>query len=294
MKFNHALRRALAALVLIAAAGCNPGAQAPSSDRAPTSIAQAPDAPPAPAAAPAPPIDGLSEEGASAREIEAKWLKEFPGAARREGGVLTLFTGGTAVARVTDTDSSWVFTGALKTLGPSGERLFFEVTEIYTDEDGRTEWIEHWFDPAGQFIPSNRVLGQNPGRTMIAAGHYEGGDVGIEPHLSLMDWSVDPELVYEFKSPCYPVKWISDEELEAACPYDYVGNTPEDDEIIPARVVRTGPREWRLQQEGLPTRNMPSPPQTAPFDETVAAAEITPDPDYEAHLSELGYLQLDR
>ena len=84
------------------------------------------------------------------------------------------------------------------------------------------------------------------------------------------------------------------EELEAACPYDYVGNTPEDDEIIPARVVRTGPREWRLQQEGLPTRNMPSPPQTAPFDETVAAAEITPDPDYEAHLSELGYLQLDR
>jgi hypothetical protein len=284
----------MAALVLITAAGCSPGAEAPSGDRAPTSVAQAPDAPPAPAAAPLAPTDGHSEEVPSEREIEAKWLRDFPEAARREGSVLTLYSKGKAVARFTDADAPWAFAGAIKTPGPNSERLFFRVTQIYTDEEGRTEWVEHWFDPAGQFIPSDDVLGQNPGQTMIAAGYYEGGDVGVEPHLSLMDWSGEPKLVYDFKSPCYPVKWISDEELEAACPYDYVGNTPEDDEIIPARVVRTGPREWRLQQAGLPTRNMPNPPQTAPFDETVAAAEITPYPDYEASLSELGYLRLDR
>jgi formylglycine-generating enzyme required for sulfatase activity len=109
-----------------------------------------------------------------------------------------------------------------------------------------------------------------------------------------MDWSGEPELVYEFKSRCYPVKWISDDELEAACPYEYTGNTPQSDEIIPARVVRAGPREWRLQQDGLPTRNMPNPPQTAPYDETVTAAEIAPDPEQEAALSEIGYQQLDR
>ena len=128
---------------------------------------------------------------------------------------------------------------------------------------------------------------------MIAAGDFEDGDLGVDPHLSLMDWSGEPELVYEFKSPCYPVKWISDDELEAACPYTYTGNM-QGAEITPARVVRTGPREWRLQQTGLPTRHMPNPPQKAPFDETVTAAQIAPDPEQEAALSEIGYLRLDR
>lgn len=311
MTFKHALTCATAALVLVAAAACRPGAEAPSDASAPTSVVQAPDA--APAAAPPSPTDGPSEEVASAGEWEAKWLKDFPEVAKREGGVLTLFNGGTPVASFTDASSSWTFTGALKTRGPTGERLFFRVGETYSDEEGRTEWIEHWFDPAGQFIPShdvldqypgdypgdqfipsNGVFGQNPGRTMIAAGDYEAGDLGVDPHLSLMDWSGEPELVYEFKSRCYPVKWISDDELEAACPYDYTGMTPESDEIIPARVVRAGPREWRLQQDGLPTRNMPNPPQTAPYDETVTAAEIAPDPEQEAALSEIGYLRLDR
>lgn len=309
MKFKHALKCAMVALVVIAAAGCSPGAEAPSGDRAQTSVAQAPDAPPAPEAAPLAPTDGQSEEVVSAREREAKWLKDFPDVAKREGGVLTLFTGGKAVARFTDASSPWVFTGALKTRAPSGERLFFRVTEISTDEDGRTEAFEHWFDPAGQFIPSqdvldqypggqfipsNSIFGQNPGRTMIAAGDYESGDVGVEPHLSLMDWSGEPKLVYDFKSRCYPLKWISDDELEAACPYAYKSNPADGDEIIPARVVRTGPREWRLQQAGLPTRNMPKPPQTAPYDETVAAAEITSRPDDETRLSELGYERLKR
>ena len=294
MKFHHALRRAMAALVLAAAAGCSPGAEAPSDDSAPTTVAQAPDAPPAPAAAPPSPTDGQSEEVASAREEEAKWFKDFPDVAKRQGGVLTLFTGGTPVASFTDASSPWAFTGVLKTLGPTGERLFFKVTEIYTDEEGRTEWIEHWLDPAGQLIPSNSIFGQNPGRTMIAAGDYESGDVGVDPHLSLMDWSGERKLVYDFKSSCYPLQWISDDELEAACPYAYMSNPADGDEIIPARVVRTGPREWRLQQAGLPTRNMPKPPQTAPYDETVAAAEITPRPDYETRLSELGYERLKR
>ncbi|WP_291209259.1 hypothetical protein [Hyphomonas sp.] len=309
MNFKHALTCATAALVLVAAAGCSPGAEAPSDASAPTSVVHAPDAPPATAAAPPSPTDGQSEEIASAREWEAKWLKDFPEAAKREGGVLTLFTGGTPVASFNDASSPWAFTGALKTPGPNGERLFFRVTNVYSDEEGRTEWIDHWFDPSGQFIPSHDVLdqnpghqfipsnsafGQNPGRTMIAAGDYVYADVGVDPHLSLMDWSGEPKLVYEFKSGCYPVKWISDDELEAACPYAYTGLTTGDDEIIPARVVRAGPREWRLQQDGLPTRNMPNPPQTAPFDETVTAAEIAPDPGFEAALSEAGYQRLDR
>jgi len=309
MKFKHALTCATAALVLVAAAACSPGAEAPSDDSAPTSVVQAPDAPPAPAAAPPSPTDGQSEQVASAREWEAKWLKDFPEVAKREGGVLTLFTGGTPVASFTDTSSPWAFSGALKTPGPTGERLFFRVTEFWSDEEGRTGLIDRWFDPAGRFIPthdvldqypghdfipSNGVFGQNPGRTMIAAGDYESGDLGLGPDLSLMDWSGEPKLVYKFKSRCYPVKWISDDELEAACPYEYTGNTPQSDEIIPARVVRAGPREWRLQQDGLPTRNMPNPPQTAPYDETVTAAEIAPVPSREARLSELGYQQLDR
>ncbi len=294
MKFKHALKCAVAALVLAAAAGCSPGAEAPSDDSAPTSVVQAPDAPPTPAAAPPSPTDGQSDEVASAGKGEAQWLKDFPEAAKREGGVLTLFTGDTPVASFTDASVSWDFTGVLKTLGPTGERLFFRVTETYTDDNGQIEWIDHWFDPAGQPIRTTRVLGQNPGRTMIAVGYYEGGDVGVEPDLSLMDWSGEPKLVYEFKSRCYPVKWISDDELEAACPYAYTGLTSGYDEIIPARVVRAGPREWRLQQDGLPTRNMPDPPQAAPYDETVTAAEIVPDPNYEAALVEEGYERLDR
>jgi hypothetical protein len=289
MKFKHALTCATAALVLVAATGCSPAAEAPSADPAPTS-----GAPPAPEAAPLVPADDQSAGFGYTSASEEQRLKDFPEAAKREGGVLTLFTRGTPVASFTDASSPWAFTGVLKTLGPTGERLFFRVTETYTDDDGRTEWIEHWFDPAGQLIPSSRVVGQNPGRTMIAAGYYEGGDVGVDPDLSLMDWSSEPKLVYKFKSPCYPVKWISNDELEAACPYAYTGNTPESDEIIPARVVRAGPREWRLQQVGLPTRNMPNPPQKAPFDETVTAAEIAPDPEYEAALSKTGYLRLDR
>jgi len=315
MKFKHAFTCATAALVLVAAAACSPGAEAPSDDSAPTSVVQAPDAPPAPAAAPPSPTDGQSEQVASAREWEAKWLKDFPEAAKREGGVLTLFTGGTPVASFTDTSSPstlsaiWAFSGALKAPGPTGERLFFRVREFWSDSDGPTGLTDRWFDPAGRFIPthdvldqypghdfipSNGVFGQNPGRTMIAAGDYESGDLGLGPDLSLMDWSGEPKLVYKFKSRCYPVKWISDDELEAACPYEYTGNTPQSDEIIPARVVRAGPREWRLQQDGLPTRNMPNPPQTAPYDETVTAAQIAPDPEQEAALSEIGYLRLDR
>lgn len=290
MKFKHTLKCAVAALVLAAAAGCSPGAKAPSENPAPTS-----DAPPSPEAGPPAPAEVESAGFGYTSASEAQWLKDFPEVAKREGVVLTLFTSGKAVARFTDAESTWAFSGVLKTLGPSGERLFFRVTEFYTDpsDESGPGFVDHWFDPAGQFIPSQDVVGQNPGRTMIAAGYYEAGDVGVPPRLFLMDWSGEPKLAYDFKSPCYPVKWISDDELEAACPYAYTGNTPSDDEIIPARVVRTGPLEWRLQQDGLPTRNMPDPPQTAPFDETVTGAEIAPWSDYETRLSELGYERLE-
>lgn len=294
LSFNHMRRRAIVALALGAAAGCGPAEQAPSDQSAPTLAARAADGPAGPAAAPRDAINGANEEVTSERAREAALLKELSAAAKREGSVLTLFAKGQAIARFTDADAPWVLAGTLKMPGPNGERLFFKVRLIDIDEEGRSDWIDLWFDPAGQFISSDVVLGQNPGRSMIAAGYYEGGDLSVGPSLSLMDWAGDPKFVYPFKSPCYPIKWVSDNELEAACPYQYVGNTPGDDEIIPARVVRTGPREWRLQQAGLPTRNMPNPPQTAPFDETVAATEISSDPKYEAFLSEAGYVRLGR
>ncbi len=250
--------------------------------------------PTASAAAPRDPTYGANAEVASAREVEVALLKDLPAAVKREGGVLTLFSNGKAVARLTDADAPWAFAGALRAPGPNGERLFLKVGQILIDEEGRSEWIEHWFDPAGHFIASDKVLGQSPGRIMIAAGYYEGGDLSVDPHLSLMDWASGPKRVDTFKSPCYPVKWISDGEFEAACPYQYMGKTPESDEIVPARVTRVGPGLWRLQQAGLPTRNMPAPPQTAPFDETVAAAVISSDPEYDAILSGGGYLLLGR
>lgn len=294
MTFNHALQCALVALSVMAAVGCGPGAQAPSGDPAPTSAAQGMPEPAAPTVASRDPTYGGDIEVASARAIEAQMLKDLPEAAKREGAVLTLFSGGKAVARFTDADSPWAFAGALTLPGSNGERLFFKVGQIYFDDEGRSEWVEHWFDPAGQFIVSDTVVGQSPDRTMVAAGEYEGGDVSVHPRFSLMDWAGDPKLVYRFKSPCYPIKWISDVELEAACPYSYVGPTPQDDEIVPARVMRAGPRAWRLKQAGLPTRNMPTSPQTAPFDETVTAQELARDPEREAFLSEAGYLWLAR
>ncbi len=291
---DHMRRRAIVALALGAAVGCGPVVQAPSDHSAPTFATPAADGPAGPAAATRDAINGANEEVTSERAREAALLKDLSAAAVREGSVLTLFSKGKAIARFTDADAPWVFAGTLKMPGPNGERLFFKVRLIDIDEEGRSDWVDLWFDPAGQFISSDVVLGQSPGRSMIAAGYYEGGDLSVGPSLALMDWAGDPKFVYTFKSPCYPIKWISDIELEAACPYQYVGNTPEDDEIVPARVTRMGPRQWRLQQSGLPTRNMPNPPQTAPFDETVAAAEISSDPKYEAFLSEAGYVRLGR
>lgn len=294
MILNHMRRRTIVALALGAAAGCGPVAQAPSDHSAPTLAAPAADGPADPAAAPRDAINGATEEVTSERAREAALLKDLSGAAKREGSVLTLFSKGKAIARFTDADAPWALAGTLKIPGPNGERLFFKIRLIDFDEEGRSDWIDLWFDPTGQFISSDLVLGQSPSRSMIAAGSYEGGDLSVGPSLSLMDWAGDPKFVYTFKSPCYPIKWTSDIEIEAACPYQYVGNTPEDDEIVPARVTRIGPRQWRLQQSGLPTRNMPNPPQTAPFDETVAATEISSDPKYEAFLSGAGYVRLGR
>jgi len=294
MKFKHALQCALAALSLIAAVGCGPGAQAPAGGPAPTTEAQGMTEPAAQAVATRDPTYGGNIEVASARAIEAQILKDLPKAAKREGGVLTLFSNGRAVARFTDAESPWAFAGALTLPGANGDRLFFKVGQTYIDEEGRSEWVEHWFDPAGQFIVSDTVVGQSPSRTMVAAGEYEGGDVSVDPRISLMDWAGDPKLVYSFKSRCYPIRWVSDVELEAACPYPHVGSTPQDDEIVPARVMRAGPGAWRLQQARLPTRNMPTSPQAAPFDETVTAQELARDPEREAFLSEAGYLWLAR
>lgn len=295
MTINQALKRAVAALAMVAAVGCGPRAQAPSSGPAPTSATPAPAESSAPEAPSYDPTYGGSVDVADAREKEAALLKDFPQAAKREGGVLTLFSDGKAVARFTDAEAPWAFAGAFKAPTENGERVFFKVDQILFDEDGRSEMTENWFDHLGQFILFDKTLGPNPRQTMIAFGDYVGGDTQfVVPYLTLMDWTTDPKLIYKFKSPCHPIKWISDAELEAACPYVYVGMTPEADEVIPARVTRVGPRQWRLQQAGLPTRNMPTPPQTAPFDETVTAAPIAPDPERDAGLSQRGYTWLGR
>jgi hypothetical protein len=293
INFNHALRSAVAALAIVAAAGCGPQAQTPSSGGAPTLSGDAPEPSSAPTVTPRDPTYGANAELSDARAKEAALLRAIPNEATREGGVLTLYSAGKAVARFVDADTPWSLAETLQTPATDGERSYFKVLQILIDEEGRTEAVEHWFDSAGRFLPTDTVFGQSPRKNMIAAGAYDPSDgASIAPHLSLMEWGAEPPLVYPFKSPCHPIKWMSDVELEAACPYQYLGNRSGADEIVSARVTRVGPRQWRLKQAGLPTRNMPTPPQLAPFDETVTAVEIAPDHDREAVLSENGYARL--
>ena len=114
-------------------------------------------------------------------------------------------------------------------------------------------------------------------------------------------WTADPKLVFKFKSRCYASKWISDTEIEASCPYEGDDFRSE----VPARVTRVAPGQWRLQQSGLPTVvGIETRGQTAPFDETVTAAEFRPGmeciwselycPERNEGLSESGYARLGR
>jgi hypothetical protein len=98
------------------------------------------------------------------------------------------------------------------------------------------------------------------------------------------------------------VKWISDTEIEASCPYESTEASDNSRDLVPARLTRVAPRQWRLQQARLPTGvHMPKPPQAAPFDETVTAVELRPAndcksfencPERNAGLSESGYAWL--
>lgn len=156
--------------------------------------------------------------------------------------VLTLSRNGQEVATFTDSeDRQWEVRSVFQTAIKEKMQTFFMIVPHIYGSDATNETFI--FDETGTLVSSvldDAIVTEGP---LIASGS---GDTPAGRMTIIDDWSQVPHLIFEFQSPCDPVKWINPTTLAATCHTEYYDGETE------AIVTRVSPSEWHLKETVTP------------------------------------------